>query len=665
MKNRELLEMDDLGVTDEIREIAYQDKGEKKTYSYCWGETSSIYYENYEYMRAGVQDEILKVKIYLGEDIRRCDEEPKAVIFLSKNENRYKTYLPKERKWSRAKIENLWLGGYSTNRYLNYVWIKPEEKEAVTKYLDREGSDRTDSVYRIINDWQTTVMHRREINEIDRVMDQVTESPADFGQWVREEAFWRKQYIFYDAQKGEAYCTACRQTVKTRMKSVHNKKVICPGCGRVVTAKSWKKQKYINDNETAALIQKIPEGYIIRSFRCSKNHKIQNGWKEEVYFREGERILLDKKMIYVKGYEYTAFKQTGKTRWCNSCYTYTNTRSVVYYKNLPGIRQGTDLRDIPLEKMLEQTKGRKVDIKKLLHPEKITGFLIFAGLTRLAIENMDAYGYIRSKAKSAGEAMRIDGNRIRRLKELNGGLVVLGWLQYEQETGKKLRQDLIVRLDRSGISRKDMNGVLRYGITPERALNYIEKQKGNTAAVLEEWKDYLDMAEKARLNMGDDIVRFPKNMKRRHNELVELHNRKKELERLKGYQKLDDKIRKQTLEITRYYWQDKEYMIVPALRCEDLMREGRILHHCVGASSRYMEKMAKGISWILFLRKKEDPDLPYYTLEIDMKTDEILQWYSEYDRKPDREKIQKVLNKYKKSLKRQQVKVKVAVGATA
>ena len=496
-------------------------------------------------------------------------------------------------------------------------------------------------------------------------MDQVTESPADFGQWVREEAFWRKQYIFYDAQKGEAYCTACRQTVKTRMKSVHNKKVICPGCGRVVTAKSWKKQKYINDNETAALIQKIPEGYIIRSFRCSKNHKIQNRWKEEVYFREGERLLLDKKMRYVKGYEYTYFKQTGKTRWCNSCYTYTNTRAVVYYKNLPGIRQGTYLRDIPLEKMLEQTKGRKVDIKHLLHPEKITGFLIFAGLTRLAIENMDAYGYIRSKAKSAGEAMRIDGNRIHRLKELNGGLIVLGWLQYEQETGKKLRQDLIVSLDRSGISRKDMNGVLRYGITPERALNYIEKQKGNTAAVLEEWKDYLDMAEKARLNMGDDIVRFPKNMKRRHNELVELHNRKKELERLKGYQKLDDKIRKWTLEITRYYWQDKEYMIVPALRCEDLMREGRILHHCVGASSIYMEKMAEGKSWILFLRKKDYPEEPYYTLEIDMKTDKILQWYSEYDRKPDREKIQKVLNKYKKSLKRQQVTVKAAVGATA
>ena len=30
MKNRELLEMDDLGVTDEIREIAYQDQRGKE-----------------------------------------------------------------------------------------------------------------------------------------------------------------------------------------------------------------------------------------------------------------------------------------------------------------------------------------------------------------------------------------------------------------------------------------------------------------------------------------------------------------------------------------------------------------------------------------------------------------------------------------------------------
>ena len=113
-------------------------------------------------------------------------------------------------------------------------------------------------------------------------MDQVTETPADFGQWVRDEAFWKKQYIFYNASKGEAYCTACRKTIKTKMKSAHNKMVECPECGRIVTAKSWKKQKTIDDNETVALIQKISDGYIIRFFECRKINRIQEKWREQV-----------------------------------------------------------------------------------------------------------------------------------------------------------------------------------------------------------------------------------------------------------------------------------------------------------------------------------------------------------------------------------------------
>ena len=98
-------------------------------------------------------------------------------------------------------------------------------------------------------------------------------------------------------------------------------------------------------------------------------------------------------------------------------------------------------------------------------------------------------------------------------------------------------------------------------------------------------------------------------------------------------------------------------MIVPAAACEELMKEGRALHHCVGASDTYMARMAKGYSWILFLREKERPEVPYYTIEIEMEDDKILQWYSEYDRKPDRERIEKVLQKYKKSLKNTRVQI--------
>lgn len=97
------------------------------------------------------------------------------------------------------------------------------------------------------------------------------------------------------------------------------------------------------------------------------------------------------------------------------------------------------------------------------------------------------------------------------------------------------------------------------------------------------------------------------------------------------------------------------------------MTEGRALHHCVGRDDHYMKKMAAGTSWILFLRKKENLKKAYYTVEIDMKDDRILQYYSEFDRQPDKAVISKVLDKFKQSIKRsrQQARIQVPVAAIA
>ena len=64
-----------------------------------------------------------------------------------------------------------------------------------------------------------------------------------------------------------------------------------------------------------------------------------------------------------------------------------------------------------------------------------------------------------------------------------------------------------------------------------------------------------------------------------------------------------------------------------------------------------MNKMAAGRGWICFLRKKEAEEIPYYTLEIDMQTDNILQWYSEFNRKPDAQIIAEVLDRFKREVK--------------
>lgn len=649
MKRRDLLELEDIGITDEIRDIAFEDCGEGRVQKWSYGEWIYTAYKIHSYMTAREIDGIMKLEIYRGEDIRKHDEEPEYIIFLSAKENKYDTYIPREKKWSRAKLGNLRLRDSNyRDTYSRMTWISDGDEDAVRRYLNETGD-----VVSAVGTWQTNAMHRKEIQQIDRVMDQVTETPADFGRWVREEAFWKKQYIFYSAQEGKAYCTACKQTIKTKMKSVHNKYITCPACGRKVMAKSWKKQKSLRDDQKAALIQRIPEGLIIRIFSCWKYHEIENDWKEKAYISETDRQIYSLNMNLMRDYEYANFKQTGKLRWCRSWYAYQMVSAAVYHGNIREVLEGTKIADAEIETMLKREKGEKVEIRKLLNPGDATKYLIRVGLTKLAIEDIQrACMRIHRKGRNAQEVLGINGDRINRLKQLNGGEVMLGWLQYEQETGIKIPQRTLKRLEDKGIREKDLDAALRCGVTPERALNYIEKQTRTQSDTLTEWRDYLKMAREEHLDVYDDIVRMPRELYRRHNELVELRNKKADEKRLKKYRKYDRQIRKRLEEVKIYLWEDKNYMIVPAAKCEELMREGRALHHCVGANDTYMKRMATGTSWILFLRRKEHPEEAYYTIEISMKNDEILQSYSEYDRKPDWGKIEKVLKKFKESVKR-------------
>lgn len=75
-----------------------------------------------------------------------------------------------------------------------------------------------------------------------------------------------------------------------------------------------------------------------------------------------------------------------------------------------------------------------------------------------------------------------------------------------------------------------------------------------------------------------------------------------------------------------------------------------MLHHCVGGAN-YLTKHDKEETYILMLRFKEEPDIPYITVEIDSKNPRIIQWYGEKDKKPDEKNMQKWLNDYVIKLK--------------
>lgn len=167
---------------------------------------------------------------------------------------------------------------------------------------------------------------------------------------------------------------------------------------------------------------------------------------------------------------------------------------------------------------------------------------------------------------------------------------------------------------------------------------------------LREFKDYLEMAERLGHDPHEEIIYRNKNWHEWHNRYTEEINReankKKAKEDNRRYSAISkDYKRNKAL----FEWTDKEFIFLVPKNAEAINREGRLQHHCVGTLG-YKDKMARRESFIIFMRYKDDPEKPYYTIECDET--KIIQFYAEYDRQPDKDKVSKVLAKWMKQVKK-------------
>lgn len=263
-------------------------------------------------------------------------------------------------------------------------------------------------------------------------------------------------------------------------------------------------------------------------------------------------------------------------------------------------------------------------------------------------------------AEKITDLLNMDKNHVNRLRVRDGGLLTLRWLQYDA-TEEKVSDAALDFLESADMSVDDLSSLIEDVGSVTKVVNYIKKQEVSPAKFLTEWKDYLRMAQAEGYDTSDSIVRFPKDLKRRHDELAavisERQHQRELMAREEKNKEINSRIVKHLPKTKRLFWENENYMIIPAGTVEELEQEGRTLHHCVGSSPVYKERMAEGTSWILFLRKKDNLEKPYYTIEIDMLEDKIIQYYSEFDRQPDKKEIDKLLTEYRNYLKKKAKKV--------
>lgn len=574
---------------------------------------------------------ILKVALFTEKDLNGGNMDPRYEIFINYEGQEW---ISRERTkngwvWRTAMIDNLY------NRYNihydhdQYSYINPEGSRKIKRLLNVSKGG-----YEGIMEWQHRVneqrkedKYKRETAKWDEAMDKVpNEIPEGFKKFCLQEGI-KEHYIFYDYDRkgqNEGYCTCCGKIVRG-INPKYNKEDKCPECRRRIIYKSKGRLNkiYVSDDK-ASLIQNYGDtGLVIRYFGLSTNYYANNPDKalEGLHLHEIRRVVFDKNSMTT--YVYELYKQRN-VRWCTNIWANGGYAGCpLYPHNVAAVFKHTKW---PSAYMIMRRYNRKIDVCNYLRTELYNLAIektAKADMCRLANEIVNAPYDITLFNESQTELsklLKIDSARMKRLKVIKGGITALKWLQYEKEKNTQWPDETIKFFSDMNLE-PDLFDFILDRMTPIKVANYLQKQHEITGENYRQlrvtWRDYLNMAKSAKVDITKEQFYKPKNVIASHAKMIALANRS-EMEheaakRLKEYPDINTVCK----ELTKYEWSDDEYAIVAPKTIMDIFLEGTILNHCIHRCDFYFDRINQREAYLVFLRRKKQIDTPWYTLEIE------------------------------------------------
>ncbi len=569
------------------------------------------------------------------------------LTWINTKKEDWTTYDCREKKWRSARIENLIFGQDMDRILLLEGWL-PEEFAS---------TECQENIPRRINVWQEGIRDRKlkqrqkkKDEHTARLMGQAKELPSGYCGWQENTIMKKSRYLIYKRsgrKESEAYCTHCGKHLMVLTQSLKNNKTgKCPNCGSRITMKSSGRIRHLWDDSWAQYIQAIDEGIMIRYIHMRKDYRIYGRPERKV--SEPGRIVIergkpavwyeirDDQTKFASSEEYKKNPVEGwvnaaisclvyshiykKTLWCELKKAFPHHMFREYCKrNKPEASYGNgeilynyfDAYSIfPLMESLEKTG--KTHLVDYLAGGRRSNFTRF---DKKAVTVSKMLGINKRQYREFKNPTEED---IKRLQFLNRGEIHLTDRQYQifKECTASHSWEAMIQ---EALRHTTMHQFLRYA-----------ESVGKTD--LGYWYlDYLRMAERAGYDLSDRFNLFPRDIRQAHDVVQDLLEQEKLKEDLKaadrthtGIPRIEEKIRKQ------FTYSNGKYCIRPAKTNQEIVKEGQQMHICVG-NGRYASQMEQGTAYILFLRKKEDPDTPFYTIEITPEF-KIIQRHGKYNK---------------------------------
>lgn len=471
--------------------------------------------------------------------------------------------------------------------------------------------------------------------------------------WVKERMTKSMFYIKLKRGSYDAYCEACGKKVHlTRARS--SRIIECPACGATVQlhdgAKSPNGAGYFM---ACSYLDRDGDDFTQRLFGCYKRC-----WRtgEEVavqyYFSEEERDFLHEGTVFAF-HPTSQGKNIGKwilgtgkmhgQGW--SGWRLRDREISTYPYNLRSVLRGTKYQYSGLEIAAEHNLVNPFYYFKNYEDEPKLEILYKVGLYRAAAEITEYY---------ADDARRMMKG-VRSLKDLG-----IESRAEAAECSVLTVEELVARKEVKswGIDAADQADAIEFiktvnarsgtdffydFITRKRWFRYYQTQKSAYAEAknfIADYTDYISICVQSGANVNDTAVKMPHSLKKAHDwAMVEMRVQEK-----LAYNELVTAVYDSIHTYTE--WDDGKLQVIMPRTAREIVEEGVRQNHCVG---RYVERVASGESVILFIRRTEDPEKNFYTMEIKkhMRRCDIVQVRGEKNAEAT-EEVEAFCKKYKK-----------------
>ena len=574
-----------------------------------------------------------------------CNADPAGVYYLTPGGNSIVSTDGKE--WHTGKLEYIPGGGYNYwyNSY-RYKFSIIDGKDEAVAWLKRHFDDDDgiwhwhycDTVHEMVDRLESNIgfIKRRKarIRKETKITDWAHSLPAlpsDFDEWMHNTVFGGKHYAFGKKGSNTYFCTACGKNHNAKQWK-RRKTYTCSRTGKMVTVDKCNRSR--NARERIMLVQSHYDRNgnicsVARHFtavaRWCDNGYHQKSWPETVL-----TLPLDGRTVEANEIIY----ECGNDKWSDrNTSGYSHSRCYCY----PDVSalKGTAYSGIGID--AAAAKGWKLNYNNLMagwYDDPRVEYLIKGGFHHLVDDLTQYIGTYNAgimDGTTIQEVLGIDGQSVARMRQNDGGTYYLAWLRSAFMCGYKIPEETLQYFCKEKISPQKVAFAIQCGMSPVQIANYLQKPHGYNAhsysryymnkkshIVINQWSDYIDMAKKLKLDVQNPAVHKPKDLRYRHDELVEIFNAQRdelEKERIENeypnVKPVCEKIK------AMYEWGDDAHVVVVPEGAAEIMREGRLLAHCVGSSDRYFERIAEEESYIMFLRHTSDIDKPWYTMEVE------------------------------------------------